>query len=192
MSLLNSTTSTTAAAPKASALNGKEGVCRIEVSRVDWIVEQPWQRSPQSKSSGTGFVIEGNRILTNAHVVCAAVGIRVRQHGSTRRFPANIVVYAPDVDLAILHIVQEEKHDFFHGDEKMTNGTDESREKSSLALQFADEMPALQESVHVVGFPTVRLYNVMHCVMTIGLLMLLLPCFRFSNRVAAQFALPKV
>jgi S1-C subfamily serine protease len=138
----------------ASALQGKEGVCRIEVSRVDWIVEQPWQRAPQSKSSGTGFCISGNQILTNAHVVRAAVDIRVRQHGSTRRFPARIVVYAPDVDLAILDIVEEEKADFFHGENhEMTSG---DVPESSLALQFAEELPALQESVHVVGFPTVR------------------------------------
>lgn len=146
----------------ASALKGKEGVCRIEVSRVDWIVEQPWQRAPQSKSSGTGFVIEGERILTNAHVVRAAVDIRVRQHGSTRRFPATVAIYAPDVDLAILHIVYDEKDDFFKGekDEEMANADEEEpttkRPKSSLALQFAEELPALQETVHVVGFPTVR------------------------------------
>jgi len=145
----------------ASALKGKEGVCRIEVSRVDWVVEQPWQRAPQSKSSGTGFVIEGERILTNAHVVRAAVDIRVRQHGSTRRFPAKVIIYAPDVDLAILDIVEEEKPDFFQRD-GMENGDEEpptKRPKSSLALQLADELPALQESIHVVGFPMVRLLS---------------------------------
>lgn len=160
---MSSSTTTTTPPPVIveSALKGKEGVCRIEVSRVDWIVEQPWQRAPQSKSSGTGFVIEGDRILTNAHVVRAAVDIRVRQHGSTRRFPALVQIYAPDVDLAILDIVQEEKADFFHPkteDEEMAGGNGEppaKRTKSSLALQFAQDLPALQEAVHVVGFPTV-------------------------------------
>lgn len=140
----------------ASALKGKEGVCCIEVSRVDWIVEQPWQRAPQSKSSGTGFVIDGERILTNAHVVRAAVDIRVRQHGSTRRFPAKTVIYAPDVDLALVEIMEQEKKDFFQPSKEQNGEPPTKRTKSSLALQFADELPALQESVHVVGFPTVR------------------------------------
>ena len=151
----------------ASALQGKEGVCRIEVSRVDWIVEQPWQRAPQTKTCGTGFVISGQRILTNAHVVRAAVDIRVRLHGSTRRFPATVTVYAPDVDLALLDIVEEEKDDFFQRDAELLDLEEEpptNRIKSSgLALEFADDLPALQEAVHVVGFPTVRMVLYIFC-----------------------------
>lgn len=155
----------------SSALTGKEGVCRIEVARVDWMVTQPWQRAPQSKSSGTGFVIEGERLLTNAHVVRSATDIRVRQHGSTRRFPAQVIVYAPDVDLALLEIMgNKEKAEFFGHIVDRNNNTEEmstnnketvshkrqrsSSSSSSLALEFASSLPALQESVHVVGFPT--------------------------------------
>jgi S1-C subfamily serine protease len=76
------------------ALGEKEGVCRVEVSRVEWSILQPWQRTQQSKSSGTAFVIEGGRLLTNAHVVRSATDIRVRSHGCTRRFPAHVVHYA--------------------------------------------------------------------------------------------------
>mmetsp|Transcript_25574 Transcript_25574/g.46162 ORF Transcript_25574/g.46162 Transcript_25574/m.46162 type:complete len:172 (+) Transcript_25574:129-644(+) len=165
MSSTAPTPSDNVAAETASALKGKEGVCCIEVSRVDWIVEQPWQRAPQTKSSGTGFVISGEGILTNAHVVRAAVDIRVRLHGSTRRFPATVTVYAPDVDLALLDIVEEEKDDFFQRDAEMLDSNEQEEEEErplskriqGLALEFADDLPALQESVHVVGFPTVRL-----------------------------------
>lgn len=145
---------------ETSALTGKEGVCRIEVARVDWMVTQPWQRAPQSKSNGTGFVIEGERLLTNAHVVRSAVDIRVRQHGSTRRFPAHVVVYAPDVDLALLEIIgKREKADFFgHLDTNRESihkePSSQKHPRPSLALEFASSLPALQESVHVVGFPT--------------------------------------
>lgn len=131
-----------------SFLTGKEGVCRVEVARVEWMTTAPWQRTPQTKSSGTGFVIASNLtppnlILTNAHVVKSAVDIRIRKHGSTRRFPARVAVYAPDVDLALLELkgTDEDKTEFFG-------------EGNNLALQLADELPALQESVHVVGFPT--------------------------------------
>ena len=59
-------------------MEGKNGVCRIEVSKVDWQVLQPWQRTSQKKSTGSGFVIDGERLITNAHVVKSAVDIRVR------------------------------------------------------------------------------------------------------------------
>jgi hypothetical protein len=90
--------------------------------------------------------------------------IRVRQHGSTRRFPAQVAVYAPDVDLALLEIIGEkEKADFFGtavtctSNVESTNGGGEpfhKRTRTSLALEFSSSLPALQESVHVVGFPT--------------------------------------
>ena len=153
--------STALSAIATTALTGKTGVCRIEVARVEWITAQPWQRAPQSRSSGTGFVIEGRRLLTNAHVVKAAVDIRVRQHGSTRRFKARVTVYAPDVDLALLVIEgTKEQEEFFASSAAMDTSTDEPELKrlkssrSDLALEFADELPALQESVHVIGYPT--------------------------------------
>lgn len=143
------------------------GVCRIEVAKVEWDPLQPWQRSQQSRSTGTGFVIEGERLLTNAHVVKSAIDIRVRPHGSTRRFPARVVCYGPDVDLALLEIIGESEHaDFFGHQQRTVTTADTSREegrgdptivkrpRASMALEFATDLPSLQESVHVVGFPT--------------------------------------
>mmetsp|Transcript_16381 Transcript_16381/g.24149 ORF Transcript_16381/g.24149 Transcript_16381/m.24149 type:complete len:538 (-) Transcript_16381:261-1874(-) len=141
--------------PKPSALFGKQGVCCVEIARVGYDVLQPWQRNAQIKGSGTACVLEDSqnlltenttqasrcRLLTNAHVVKSATDIRVRPHGSTRRFPAKIVVYAPDVDLALLEILgSNEAVDF----EKVIGGK---------GLPMAEELPALQESVHVIGFP---------------------------------------
>jgi S1-C subfamily serine protease len=150
----------------SAALRGKEGVCLLEVTYVEWLWQRPWQRCKQERSTGSGFVIDVSgderggdgteekkknnttqqyRILTNAHVVASAIDIRVRLHGSPRRFPAQVEVYAPDVDLALLTIVGEEQsRDFFVG----------QASSSSLALAFASELPDLQERVHVVGFPT--------------------------------------
>lgn len=150
------------------------GVCRVEVAKVEWDPLQPWQRSPQSKSTGTAFVIEGERLLTNAHVVKSAIDIRVRPHGSTRRFPAKVVCYAPDVDLALLELLGDsEKADFFgfsldddkaedmkdkeatgDNDNSNNNNSIEKRRRTTKSLEFATELPALQETVHVVGFPT--------------------------------------
>ena len=151
------------------------GVCRVEVAKVEWDALQPWQRSPQTKSTGTAFVIDEERLLTNAHVVKSAIDIRVRPHGSTRRFPAKVVCYAPDVDLALLEILGEsEKADFFGihcGSSTLAAATTTTgvaggetkeeteqrmatRRRTTKSLEFATELPALQETVHVVGFPT--------------------------------------
>jgi hypothetical protein len=109
--------------------------------------QQPWQRCKQEKTYGSGFVIHHGlksrlRILTNAHVIASAIDLRVRLHASPRRFPAHVVTYAPDVDLALLEIETEHHEAFF--------GVKEGQE-SSLALDFAPELPALQDRVSVVG-----------------------------------------
>eukprot|EP00751_Fragilariopsis_kerguelensis_P000675 CAMPEP_0170824096 /NCGR_PEP_ID=MMETSP0733-20121128/45096_1 /TAXON_ID=186038 /ORGANISM="Fragilariopsis kerguelensis, Strain L26-C5" /LENGTH=522 /DNA_ID=CAMNT_0011187271 /DNA_START=173 /DNA_END=1741 /DNA_ORIENTATION=+ len=135
------------------------GVCRVEIAKVEWDALQPWQRSPQSKSIGTAFVIDGERLLTNAHVVKSAIDIRVRPHGSTRRFPAKVVCYAPDVDLALLEILGEnERAEFFNSATTNFgangNNDDTKRLRTTNSLEFATSFPALQETIHVVGFPT--------------------------------------
>ena len=156
------------------------GVCRVEVARVEWDALQPWQRSPQMSSTGTAFVIDDITLLTNAHVVKSAIDIRVRPHGSTRRFPAKVVTYGPDVDLALLEISgTTERADFrTHLQQISSKSKSNSNPSSSSSTQegikdddneggavttttaaadFAMELPALQETVHVVGFPTVSL-----------------------------------
>jgi len=39
---------------------------------------QPWQTKPLSDHLGSGFIIKGRRILTNAHVIADAVQVMVR------------------------------------------------------------------------------------------------------------------
>jgi S1-C subfamily serine protease len=65
----------------------------------------------------------------------------------------------PDVDLALLEIKgEQETIDFFSNEsfnENRKGGErDGKRSKRSWGLEFAAELPALHESVHVVGFPT--------------------------------------
>ena len=141
-----SATSTTSASSFVPALLGKAGVCAIDVKYVEFSWRQPWQRLGQEDAYGTGFVIANHTILTNAHVVASAVDVRVRLHGSPTRYKAHVVVYAPDVDLALLKLgnVEDEAEFFYH---PVT--------KESLALELAySRLPDLQERVHVVGFPT--------------------------------------
>ena len=42
----------------------------------------PWQRKRQFSSTGSGFIIPGRRILTNAHCVDHHSQVKVRRRGS--------------------------------------------------------------------------------------------------------------
>jgi len=53
---------------------------------------------------GTGFVISDRHVLTNAHVVAGVDRPDVQVGGDGRRYPARVVVYDPDRDLAVLYV----------------------------------------------------------------------------------------
>lgn len=42
----------------------------------------PWQTKQQRESTGSGFIISGNRIITNAHCVADQAHVIVRKHGT--------------------------------------------------------------------------------------------------------------
>ena len=48
----------------------------------------PWASRRNYSSTGSGAVIKGKRILTNAHVIHDGTMIQVRRHGGSRRFEA--------------------------------------------------------------------------------------------------------
>ena len=126
-----------------TALTGKEGACFIDVTTVEWMWESPWKSFKQKSCSGTGFILDSGKIMTCSHVVKYAIDVRVRRHGSARKFLAKVLTYAPDVDLALLEIVDENVADFF-GPERPLRG----------AAVFSTEIPALQTRVTVCGYPT--------------------------------------
>ena len=53
-----------------------------------------------------GFAIEGRRILTNYHVIANATDIRLRKHGSSKRWAARVLTEAHDVALALVEVLQ--------------------------------------------------------------------------------------
>lgn len=80
---------------------------RIFVSRLpkDW--KTPWRVPSQKRCTGTGFIIDGRLIVTNAHVVRNHTNVRVRQHGETKKCPAVVKMAGDDCDLAILTVDDE-------------------------------------------------------------------------------------
>jgi S1-C subfamily serine protease len=96
----------------------------------------PWDSDGPVSTSGSGVVIAGSRILTNAHVVTNGTFIQVRAHGKAERFRAKVAAVSHEADLALL-IVEESS--FFDGIE---------------AVELGGGIPPAREPIAVLGFPT--------------------------------------
>ncbi|XWS58892.1 hypothetical protein CRYUN_Cryun08bG0073900 [Craigia yunnanensis] len=94
----------------------------------------PWQNKSQRETMGSGFVIPGKKILTNAHVVADHTFVLVRKHGSPTKYRAEVQAVGHECDLAILVV---ESQEFWEG---------------MNFLELGD-IPFLQEAVAVVGYP---------------------------------------
>ena len=113
----------------------RDSVVRITAMQRAPNFRQPWTKSAPAEVTGTGFVIEGKQILTNAHVVAYASQIYVQPNRSADRIPAKVVVSAPAIDLALLSL---DDAAFFD---------------THPAVPMSDKLPAVKSTVNVYGFP---------------------------------------
>jgi len=111
-----------------------QSVVRIEATGQFPNYSQPWAPGRIGGGTGSGFVIEGNRIMTNAHVVSHARFITVSKQGDPRPFPASVEHIAHDADLAVLRV------------------HDESFFEEMAPLNFGG-IPALESTVSAFGYP---------------------------------------
>ena len=95
----------------------------------------PWAKMPSNEISGSGVIISGNRILTNAHVVTYASQVYVQAYQSADKISAEVIAVAPDPDLALLKLEDEE---FF---------------KDHPPLQMSEAIPRTGEKVNAYGYP---------------------------------------
>lgn len=112
----------------------KESIVKIYTVSKSPDFTRPWNSSIY-RMSGSGAVIEGNRILTNAHVVANNTFIEVRRYGETKRYQAKVVAVSHQADLAIVTV---DDKDFF---------------KDITPLSFG-ELPRIEQKVAVFGYPT--------------------------------------
>ncbi|KAF6003122.1 hypothetical protein CCYA_CCYA09G2718 [Cyanidiococcus yangmingshanensis] len=94
----------------------------------------PWQMRKQEYSTSSGFVIEGNRILTNAHSVENFTVVRVKKRGSAEKMTARVVAVGDECDIALLTV---DDPAFFKDVHPLPLGS----------------LPQLQDRVTVVGYP---------------------------------------
>lgn len=114
--------------------DARQAVVKVFVNSNDADYYRPWQSKGTQASSGSGTVIAGNQILTNAHVVSDATFIQVRKESDPKKYTAKVQAVGTDCDLAILTV---EDPSFFQG----------------IKPFVMDGLPELQDSVTVIGFP---------------------------------------
>ncbi|KAK4775595.1 hypothetical protein SAY87_023556 [Trapa incisa] len=118
----------------ARAVTAMDAVVKVFCVHTEPNFSLPWQRKRQYSSSSSGFVINGKRILTNAHSVEHHTQVKVKQRGSDIKYLANVLAIGTECDIAMLTIEDDE---FWEG---------------VSPVDFGD-LPALQDAVTVVGYP---------------------------------------
>jgi S1-C subfamily serine protease len=96
---------------------------------------KPWTKQAPTEITGSGVVIKGRRILTNAHLVLYASQVQVQANQSGSLLSATVESIAPDIDLAVLRLDDETFFD------------------SHPPLEWATTPPETENPVRVYGYP---------------------------------------
>ncbi len=96
--------------------------------------DAPWRFDAVRQLGGSGFIIKGKRIMTNAHVISWGRQIIVRKYQDPRPYPAEVEYVGHDCDLAVL-TVQDSR--FFENLEPLELG----------------DLPKVRSAVVTYGYP---------------------------------------
>jgi S1-C subfamily serine protease len=94
----------------------------------------PWRLLNPRQSGGSGSVIAGNQILTNAHVVANASYVQAQKHNDPQRYQARVTFISHEADLALITV---DEPGFF----------------SDLKALSIGDLPDPHEEVSVYGYP---------------------------------------
>ena len=111
-----------------------EAIVKIYTVRNNPNYFNPWAMRGPSSSTGSGCIIEGNRILTNGHVVSNQTFVEIRRYGESKRYRARVLSVSHASDLALLTVDDPR---FFAGVKPLKIGN----------------LPKPQQEVVVYGFP---------------------------------------
>src|ERR1700722_13873343 len=97
---------------------------------------KPWAKQAPADVTASGVVIEGKRILTNAHVVLYASQVQIQANAAGDKLPATVIAVAPGIDLAVLQV---DDATFFD---------------THPPVARASKLPQIKDAVLAYGFPT--------------------------------------
>lgn len=86
----------------------KSFAVKIYTTAIEYDYKYPWKAPSIRNWSGSGFVIDGNKIVTNAHVAGGAVFMEVRTAHDSVRYRAKTLTIGHECDLAILEVENPE------------------------------------------------------------------------------------
>jgi S1-C subfamily serine protease len=124
-----------AAPPPAAAAGPEDSVVKVTAVLRYPNPVKPWAKGDPVEVAGSGVVIEGKRILTNAHLVRYASEVSVQERPGADKFEAEVAGAGTDVDLAVLTL------------------KDDALFKRRPALPLSKALPKSQDGVVVYGFP---------------------------------------
>lgn len=112
-----------------------DATIKLLVTHTEPNYSLPWQMRHQTSSTSSGFIIEGRRILTNAHCVDNFAVVKVKKRASATKYIAEVIAIGRECDLALLTV------------------HDESFWDDLVPIRLANSLPTLQDVATVVGFP---------------------------------------
>ena len=112
----------------------KKALVKVYAAHQMYNYASPWQNGQDYNSTATGFIIDGNRIITNAHAVLNEKFLQVRKEGDSRKYKANVKFISEEYDLAMIDV---EDKSFFNGTTTLKLGT----------------LPQIQDNLTVYGYP---------------------------------------
>ena len=99
-------------------------------------LSKPWAKQAPAEVTGSGVIIDGKRILTNAHVVAFSSQVQVQANQAGDKLAATVEAMATGIDLAILKLEDEKFFD------------------THAPLPRAEKIPEIKDAVMVYGYPT--------------------------------------
>lgn len=91
-------------------------IVKLHTSASNSNYKYPWQTSKILRYTGSGAIIDGNKILTSAHVVSGARFLEVQKENNPKKYIANVKYISHQADLAIVEV---EDKTFFKGIEAL-------------------------------------------------------------------------
>jgi len=123
------------AAPDAKAPSVENSVVKVFTTMRHPDVFRPWNKQAPGDATGSGVVIEGKRILTNAHVVLYSSQVQIQANQAGDKISATVEMVAPGIDLAVLKLDDET---FFDTHPPLPRGS---------------TLPDIKDPVLVYGYP---------------------------------------
>ena len=111
-----------------------KALVKVYAAHQSYNYSAPWQYGQSFNSTATGFIIDGNKIITNAHAVINTKFLQIRKEGDSKKYEAKVKFVSEEYDLALVEV---DDKDFFKGTTSLTLGN----------------LPSIQEKVVVYGYP---------------------------------------